>query len=130
MFRQYRAWARERGVEGTTAVRAHFDFVRTRILRTILATSPDGYGASDARFLLGLIQWDAGDSASALRLWRDLGPDGRNVYGEASDAITLAIARPGRTNATVSSILGAEYRRWLTFSAARLESFGFGFDTF
>jgi hypothetical protein len=131
LYRQYRDWARREGLVHTDAIRARFDDVRVGILRTIVATSPAGYGASDARYLLGLIQWDRNDVAGALRWWRDLQPDGRDAYRQTTAAIAREITRPGgATVSAISGILGAEYRRWLTFSQERLERFGYEFDTF
>ena len=131
LYRQYRDWARSEGLHDTEAIRARFDDVRIGILRTIIATAPDGYGASDARYLLGLIEWDRNEVQGALRSWRGLAADGRDAYGEATAAVTRELTRPGgATAAAISRVLGAEYRRWLTFSAARLEQFGYAFDTF
>jgi hypothetical protein len=131
LYRQYRDWARREGLHDTDTIRARFDDIRIGILRTIIASAPDGYGASDARYLIGLIEWDRNDIQGALRWWRGLAVDGRDAYREATSAVTRELTRPGGgTVAAISSVLGAEYRRWLTFSAARLEQFGYGFDTF
>ena len=131
IHRRYSEWARVEGLSRTEAVRARFDDVRVGILRAIVDSTPDGYGATDARYLLGLIYWDRRDVEGALRWWRDLPPDGRDSYREAAAAIERELTRAGGGRAAaISSILGAEYRRWLTFSAARLEHFGYGFDKF
>jgi hypothetical protein len=131
IYFRYSEWARLQGLSRTDALRARFDDVRVGILRAIIDTTPDGYGATDARHLLGLIYWDRRDVEGALRWWRDLPTDGRDSYREAAAAITRELTRAGGGRAAaVSSILGAEYRRWLTFSAARLEEFGYAFDTF
>ncbi|MNC88795.1 hypothetical protein D3C83_46540 [compost metagenome] len=67
----------------------------------------------------------------ALRWWRDLQPDGRDAYRQSAAAVAREITRPGGASAAaISGILGAEYRRWLTFSEERLERFGYDFDTF
>lgn len=131
LYEQYRDWARREGLHDTDTIRARFDDVRIGILRTIIASAPDGYGASDARYLIGLIEWDRNDIQGALRWWRGLAEDGRDAYREATSAVTRELTRPGGgTVAAISSVLGAEYRRWLTFSAARLEQFGYEFDSF
>ena len=131
VYRRYGEWAQREGLSRTDAVRARFDDVRIGILRTIVASTPDGYGASDARYLLGLIHWDRNDVQGALRWWGDLPPDMRDGYREAADAITRELSRAGGGSAAaVSSVLGSEYRRWLTYSAARLGHFGYAFDTF
>ena len=131
IHQQYRTWALEQGLDDSTAIRARFDTLRERILLTIVESSPDGYGAGDARFLLGRIRWDLNDVQGAFRWWRDLAPDGRGSYGIASRDIGREVHFPGGASvAAISAILGAEYRRWLTFSAARLDQFGYTFDSF
>jgi hypothetical protein len=131
IHRRYSEWARLQGLSRTEAVRARFDDVRVGILRAIIDSTPDGYGATDARYLLGLIYWDRRDVEGALHWWRDLPPDGRDSYRDAATAIATELTRgSGGRAAAISSILGAEYRRWLTFSAERLEQFGYAFDTF
>lgn len=129
--RYYRDWAEVNRLDRTDRVRQRFDDVRVRILQAIVASTPDGYGAADARFLLGRIYWDRNDRQGALAWWRDIVPDERDAYGEASFAIAQELADAGGpTSARISSILGAEYRRWLTFSADRLDQFGYAFDKF
>ena len=131
VYRHYRDWARREGLQQTNAIRARFDDVRIGILQTIIATADGGYGISDAKYLLGLIQWDRNDVDGAMKWWRDLSPDQRGGYREVSSAIARVLGRPdGSSAAAISSILGAEYRRWLTFSRARLDQFGYSFDTF
>ena len=131
VYRHYRDWARLEGLEQTNAIRARFDDVRAEILRTIIATADGGYGITDAKYLLGLIRWDRNDVAGALEWWRDLSRDQRDAYREVSSAITQELDRPGGGSvAALNAILGAEYRRWLTFSRARLDRFGYSFDIF
>lgn len=128
---QYRAWAREAGLDRPEAVRDRFDDVRIDILTTIVESSPEGYGTADARFLIGRIYWDRGDVPAALGWWRQLAPDGRGAYLDARTAIAEALASTARSPVVaISSILGAEYRRWLTLSAERLAEFGYELDTF
>lgn len=131
LHEQYTRWARGEGLHRTADIRERFDDVRIRILETIVASSPGGYGAGDARFLLGRIFWERNDVAGALRWWRDIAPDGRGSYAAAAAAVAREAAFPGGASAAeISAILGAEYRRWLTSSAARLQQFGHTFDTF
>jgi hypothetical protein len=131
LFEQYRTWARREGVDETNALRARFDDVRIGILQTIIKSTPDGYGAGDARFLLGRILWDRHDAPGALRWWREMAPDARGSYAIASSAIVRLLAAPDSgTSAAISGVLGAEYRRWYTGSAERLATFGYAFDTF
>ena len=130
LYNDYRDWAQEAGLDSTQALRARFDAVREQILMAIIASTPDGYGAGDARFLLGRIAWDRNDVPGALGWWRDMGPDGRGSYAESAAAITEALRNGDGAAAKISGVLGAEYRRWLTYSAARLDEFGYSLDTF
>jgi hypothetical protein len=59
-----------------------------------------------------------------------MAPDGRGSYAESSNAITEALRNNNGVVAKNSGILGAEYRRWLTYSAGRLDEFGYSLDTF
>lgn len=131
VHQRYRDLTRDRGLTDTRSLRLYFDDVRLGILKTIIATTPDDYGVTDARFLAGRILWDQNKVAEALDWWNDLGPDGRDAYTAASTAIRRELAfRDGETSAQISRILGVEYRRWLTFSEERLRQFGYEFDTF
>lgn len=131
LHRRYDNAARDRGLRETKSIRNYFDEVRLHILKTIIETTPDGYGATDARFLAGRILWDQNKMPGALEWWRELEPDGRNAYREAAAAIAVELRfRDGGTSGTISRILGSEYRRWLTFSEQRLAQFGYEFDTF
>jgi hypothetical protein len=131
VHRQYDDLAHERGLRDTRSLRKHYDDLRLRILTTIVETTPDGYGATDARFLAGRILWDLNKPNAALEWWRNLEPDGRNAYAVASSAVREELAIPDeRTASEISRILGLEYRRWLTYSEQRLRQFGYAFDTF
>ena len=128
---RYESLASDRGLRDTKSVRLYFDDVRLRILRTIVETTPDGYGATDARFLAGRIMWDQNRVGEAVALWNDLSPDARGMYALSASEIRRELAfRDEQTGSAISRILGAEYRRWLTFSEERLRDFGYEFDTF
>jgi hypothetical protein len=131
VHRRYDNLARDRGLRDTKSIRNYFDDVRLRILRTIIETTPDGYGAADARFLAGRILWEQNRVADAFEWWTDLSPDDRNAYAAATDYVRKEVAfRDGQTASEISRVLGQEYRRWLTFSEMRLREFGYEFDTF
>ncbi len=127
---QYRQWARRRGLDDTESMRAHFDDVRLRILRTIIASTPDGYGAGDARFLMGRILWERYDREGAFRVWRELAPDGRDSYAGAASAIARELAIGDVPAVNIIRILGAEHRRWIAFSSERLAEYGYTVDSF
>jgi hypothetical protein len=102
-----------------------------RILTTIVDSTPDGYGAADARFLLGMILWDENNVPDAVRWWSDITPDDRGMYAPVYGGI-LDVLRSSSSSraARISVLLGAEYRRWLEFSSRRLAEFGYRLDTF
>jgi hypothetical protein len=99
---------------------------RIAILRRIIDTAPDGYGASDARFRLGQLLWTAGRRDEAIDWWTGMQPDERHQHAAAQKALTGAIEdgapefNPGR----ISNILIDEEQRWRAAAGARLEQFG------
>ena len=128
---RYTTLLRERGLHTPRDIRRYYDEIRLEILSRIVDTTPGGYGAADARYLAGKLLWDQNDVRAAMSWWRQMAPDQRGMYAEAIDALTDELRSPAGPNVPrVNAILGAEYRRWLEFSAARLRQFGYGFDTF
>jgi hypothetical protein len=131
VYNRYTTLLRQRGLDTPRALRRYYDEIRLEILSRIVATSPDGYGTADARYLAGKLLWDQNDVRAAMSWWRQMEPDGRGMYAEAITDLRRELSSPGGPNVPrVNGILGAEYRRWLEFSAARLRQFGYAFDTF
>jgi hypothetical protein len=134
--RGYEAWTRERGLDDAKALDAHYDGVRLAILSTIVETSPNGYGAADARFLAGRLLWDRSDVAGAVRLWRSMAlderrSDERTTYAVVRAEIGRALAPDGSVDVVrIVGALGAERSRWLRESADRLARFGYTPQTF
>ena len=129
--RGYQEWTRARTLDKAEALDAHYDGVRLAILSTIVETSPDGYGAADARFLAGRLLWDRSDVAAAVRWWRGMGTDERTAYAAVRGEIRGALQPDGRVDVIrVVRALGAERGRWLRESADRLARFGFTPQTF
>jgi len=129
----YRIQLERRDLRSSAAIAAYYGETRLAILRSILRTTPDGYRASDARFLIGEIYWKQGKTADALRSWSDIAVDTEDVYATASSQLLAAIsAAEGRQpNARdVGWILDGEQGRWVIFSIARLRQFGYHLDTF
>jgi len=124
------------------AVTAYYDNVRLAILSGIVRTTPRGYRASDARFLIGTIYWKQRKAQDALQSWRDMSIDKTDSYVTAYSAILSAIRAAGAQaggdgkqldpvlSRQLDSALNAEHGRWLMFSFDRLEHFGYHFDTF
>ena len=129
-----------RGLANEAAVSAFYDKVRIAILTGILRTTPDGYRAGDARFLLGTIYWKAGFLTEAVRWWREIAPDRTDSHFVTYSALLTAIRaseggnpdrRPGRdVGAEIVRILARDHRMWVSFSYDRLDHFGYSFDTF
>jgi hypothetical protein len=134
--RYYGAQLERRALTSRAALRAHYDSVRLAILTGILRTTPNGYRAGDARFLIGAIYWNQGRATDAVREWSEMtiNPDGRYVTA-CSDILAAIGAPPGpagqNVNArTINRILDAEHGRWISLSYDRLRRFGYRFDTF
>jgi hypothetical protein len=129
--RGYEAWVREHGLDDVKAQEARYDGMRLSILTTIIETSPDGYGAADARFLAGRLLWDRSDIAGAVRMWRGMERDPRTTYATVRADIGRALHPDGSVDVVgVVRALGAERTRWLRESADRLERFGYTPQTF
>ena len=134
--RGYESWTRERGLDQVKALDAHYDGVRLAILSTIVETSPNGYGAADARFLAGRLLWDRSDIPGAVQLWRGMAVDAqraddRTTYAGVRADILRALGPDGSVDVIgVVRALAAERSRWLRESADRLARFGYTPQTF
>jgi hypothetical protein len=119
------------GLTSRPAIEAFYGRGRLSILSRILLTTPQGYRADDARFLMGEILWNQGDIDEALRVWRAM-TDGPS---EATYAIVIAQLRtavqPTKPDArNIRYILRNQQGRWLSASDDRLRRFGYRADTF
>jgi hypothetical protein len=129
----YRLVLERRGLTSGQALKAHYDGVRLAILESIVLTTPAGYRAGDARFLIGAIYWRQGKAASARRVWKELSVDPADRYATASADIVAAMRaaeEQGLDAARINRILEYEQGRWVSFSFDRLWQFGYRFDTF
>ena len=134
--RHYRVQLRLKGLEPGASLRAYYDEVRLGILGAILRTTPAGYRASDARFLMGSIYWKRGRPADAVRVWREMTVTRDDsyvtTYTDILDVLGAGIdpAADPVAAVRVDGILAAEHQRWLKFSAVRLKQFGYAADSF
>ena len=131
--RHYRDLLERRKLMSAEALRAYYDGVRIAVLQSIVLTTPDGYRAGDARFLIGSIYWKQGKVASARRIWRDIevDPDDRYAAPSAEIAAAMRAAEEGGIDhRRINRILDYEHGRWVSFSFDRLWQFGYRFDTF
>jgi hypothetical protein len=142
--RHYTAALLKKGLTSGGRLTAYYDKARLGILTGILRTTPHGYRANDARFLIGQIYWRQGSTGDALRAWRGMTIDSTDAYRVSIGRIVNAIATEtagdrGNVDAAdtmrrlavqIDAVLRAEHGRWIMFSLDRLHQFGFRFDTF
>jgi hypothetical protein len=142
--RHYAKQLQRKKLASSSGIAGYYDKVRLDILTGILRTTPHGYRANDARFLIGAIHWREGSVGDALRSWRGMTTDPTDAYATSIAQILDAIATETggdrgsadsretmrRLAARINGILRAEHGRWIMFSIDRLQQFGFHFDTF
>jgi len=130
--RQYARELQRRGLTSRAAVEAYYDNSRLTLLTRVLTTTPDGYRANDARFLMGKILWKADRRTEALRVWRDMTGEValEDVFAKAIGEIRAAVETAAPDSQNIKHILKNDEGRWLSFSQDRLKRFGYRFDTF
>jgi hypothetical protein len=114
-------------------VTAYYDAVRLAILDTVVRTSPGGYRAGDARYLMGAIYWRQGNVNAAIGQWQSITREDSDTYAFVYSPILAAIADRPNASATIAAIeraLGTERSQWRSSSYDRLTRFGYRFDTF
>jgi hypothetical protein len=118
---------------------AYYDRIRLTILKTIVDSTPDGYRAADARFLMGAILWKRGKLEDAERVWRQMKVDTSDPgdsYADNAGRILVELrswdARDTRNAdaSRIDRIIDAEQGLWIVRSYERLRKFGYRFDTF
>ena len=123
------------GLMSDAAVAGYYDRVRLAILQGILRTTPDGYRANDARFLIGAIYWRQQNRDAALRSWHEMSAvDPGDSYVIAASQIAGAVRAGTASDALlerdIDRILKNQQGRWVMFSYDRLRRFGHRFDSF
>lgn len=123
--RHYRERLEHRQLSSADDIKAWYGMVRLQILSTVIATSPNGYRTADARFLAGAIHFEQGDTPEAIRRWRDIRPDSRDVYVEEYSRLLAELQWPqGIRMQQVKYVIDSVHSRWRTSSLARLRYFG------
>ncbi len=135
MRRYYRSELDLKDLLGAGQLRVFYDRVRVRILTSIVATTPNGYRASDARYLIGAIYWRQMRVDEALRWWRELTIDPQDNYVTAYSRVLDAVRRAGPNGegldrGAINSALDEEQQKWVEFWKGRLEQFGYAFDVY
>jgi hypothetical protein len=121
---------KQRGLASGVEIDTLYDEARLAILTRLLASTPGGYGADDARFLIGAICWHEGRRADAVRNWRELGENQDGVYANASTALRAIVNSTHLDARQIERVLANENGRWLSFSYDRLRRFGYAFDRY
>jgi hypothetical protein len=132
----YRAQMSRLGIASKAALARHYAGVRLAILDGILRTTPDGYRAGDARFLMGAIQWRQGHPSDALDTWRGIAVVAGDSYSAAIGQLVTAL-RAGEAShdgaqlaRQIDRVLKYDFGRWWDLSYDRLQRFGYRFDTY
>jgi hypothetical protein len=127
---EYADTLKRRGLASGAEIDTLYDEARLAILTQLLASTPDGYGADDARFLIGAIYWHGGRRADAVRKWSELGENQDGVYANASTALRAIVNSTHLDAREIERVLANENGRWLSFSYDRLRRFGYAFDRY
>ena len=133
--RYYRSLLELQDLLGSRQLALFYDRLRIAILSGIVAATPHGYRASDARFLIGSIHWRQARVDEAVRWWRDLTVDPGDGYVTAYTAVLQAVRRAGPNGegidrGAINAALDEQQRGWVEFWGARLKQFGYAFDTY
>ena len=133
--RYYRSKLDLEDLTGASQLRMFYDRIRVTILSSIIATTPNGYRASDARFLIGGIYWRQGRVDEAVRWWRDMTVDPEDGYVMSYAPVLDAVRRAGPNGegidrGVINTALDDERRKWVDFWETRLKQFGYSFDVY
>jgi hypothetical protein len=129
----YRIQLERRALTSIDALTTYYDDTRLSILNAIIRTTPQGYRAGDARFLIGAIYWKRGKTDAAEESWRAMliAPDDRYAIAAGQIVVELDARNGAPPDARrIDQILESENGRWLMFSIRRLRQFGYHLDTF
>lgn len=122
--RWYGSWLFERALD-RHAVRDRYDELRLRLLQTIVATTPGGHRANDARYLTGEILFGRQAFADAAAAWQAIEPDVDDAYFRAYSDVRHILDAPGPLDrVAIRRAIANEYGRWRVFSIDRLQRFG------
>jgi hypothetical protein len=127
----YKVQLEKKHLASPEGIAAYYDAIRLEILDSIIRVTPQGYHASDARFLMGEIYWRQKNIAAAMEAWRGMTIDDSDIYVTTYSEILSAIAGSSvDSTLAIDRALTREHGRWRVFSYERLKQFGFQFDTF
>jgi hypothetical protein len=127
----YRERLQQRQLQSPDDIRDWYDRLRLRILSTVIATSPEGYRRSDARFLIGQIYFEQGNLTEAHAWWRDIRHDPRDSYADAYSRLLDELRWPdGLRVQQIKYVLQSVVSQWRDSSMERLRHFGRTCDSY
>jgi hypothetical protein len=127
----YRERLQHRRLTSSQDIKAWYTMVRLRILSTVIATSPNGYRAADARFLAGALHFEQGDTPEAIQWWREIRPDSRDRYVEEYSRLLAELQwSEGIRPRQIKYVLDSVNSRWRASSLERLRHFGRTCDSY
>ena len=138
----YQQELNKRALMSEESINVFYEKTRLAILRAIVETTPNGYRAGDARFLIGAIHWRQRHPAEAMRWWRQLAGGAADARLPGTAQMALVFAGPARRADNpaalrdpvllrdIERVLNNEHGRWVSFSYDRLLRFGYRFDSF
>jgi hypothetical protein len=141
--RHYRTELVRRGLTSAPHITAYYEKTRLAILNGIVRTTPQGYRANDARFLIGAIYWRQQQTDEALRTWSEMTVHESDGHAMVNSELVAALRRRSIGDSAaggaagdpalrreIDQILKNDHGRWVMFSYDRLRHFGYRFDSF
>jgi len=127
----YRERLAQQQVQSPEDIRDWYDRLRLRILSTVIASSPDGYRVSDARFLIGQIYFEQDNLTEATTWWKDIRHDSRDSYADAYSRLLGELEwQDGVRVRQIEYVLRSVSSQWRNSSMERLRHFGRTCDTY
>jgi hypothetical protein len=130
---------RTKGLRTPEDISAAYGRTRLEVLNGILRTTPHGYRAGDARFLIGTVYWRQLRYPDAMASWCQMTVDSDEVYADTARGILAAIEGSAACRATttptaleraVNLVLDRQEEHSWDFQFDRLRQFGYRVDTF
>jgi hypothetical protein len=129
--RHYATWLAEHSLDSVPAIKARYDEIRLHILSTIVDTTPRGYRAGDARFLMGELLFNQGKVSEAARWWTDIVPDPTDSYASTYAELANELrTSPAADTKRIRRVLEKSQAALWFFSSDRLHRFGSACDRF
>jgi len=127
----YRERLAQQQLQSPEDIRDWYERLRLRILSMVIASSPDGYRVSDARFLIGQIYFEQGNLTEAITWWKDIRHDYRDSYAEAYSRLLGELQwQDGVRVRQIEYVLQSVSSQWRNSSMERLRHFGRTCDTY